>query len=66
MLKYNVKEFAEMLGISRRTMYRYIERGDITPKTNFRGKRFFTADQLEEYQNLINEEKENGISTDRI
>lgn len=50
MKKYNVTEFAKKLNISRRTMYRYIEKGFIVPKiSNLTGCRYFTDEDVVKY-----------------
>jgi DNA-binding transcriptional MerR regulator len=51
MIKLNVTEFAKEMGISRRTLYRYIEKGLITPRvSSFNGQRYFTEEDVLKYK----------------
>jgi DNA-binding transcriptional MerR regulator len=53
MIKLNVKEFAEKVGISRRTLYRYIDKGIIVPRiSNFNGARYFTEEDVAKYKGI--------------
>lgn len=55
--KYSVVEASKALGISRASMYRYIEKGSIVPRKSLGGKNFFTKDDIDYYKGVI----ENGI-----
>lgn len=59
--KYSVVEAAKALGISRASMYRYIEKGSITPRKSLGGKNFFTKDDIDYYKGVI----ENGIQVSK-
>lgn len=47
MIKLNVSEFAQKVGISRRTLYRYMQKGVIKPRiSSLNGTRFFTEEDV--------------------
>ena len=68
MIKLNVKEFAERLNMPRRTLYRYIEKGIITPRvSNFNGMRYFTEEDVAFYSAKKEEiEEENTCKNTQI
>lgn len=58
MIKYNLSDFAQAIGISRRTLYRWIEKGLIEePKKTEGGKNYFTHEDVLKYDALVKEEK---------
>lgn len=45
---YNISELAEKLGLTRQTIYQWIEKGWVTPKRDYRNYPVFTEKDLVE------------------
>lgn len=51
--KYSVKKFADLLGVSRRTLYRWILKGIVEePKKTKLGKPYYTNEDVAKYAEL--------------
>lgn len=54
--KITVKDFAEQLGVPRRTLYRWIEKGMVIPKKGFNGRPYFTWEDVKQFKERIENE----------